>query len=361
MNPGPLTAPSPEFDRKWLGRPGGFDYKPGMRWLIPPLRDYSGRFSPLKTVVFFGLFVPAGFTAYWYATDALGARPLTEALHEIGDWTIRFIFLALAISPLSQLWQWPRLQLVRRMIGVMAFAYVAAHLTLYTTDEMFNLAKVAGEIVKRIYLTIGFTAWLGLAALAVTSTDGMVRQMGARNWQRLHQFVYVIGILAVTHYFMQSKLNEWQPTMMAGLLVWLLGYRGLRRLYGRSRKVGPVACRAVEPGRGLRHHLRRNHVFLAGFSRVAAAHHPGRILHHDRHPPGLGGARPGRGGDADRRGARVPGQSGQESPASPGRVTRSGRCLGLIVDLDQSTSTRCAIKRLADDKSAVIALDPVWP
>lgn len=213
-----------------------------MRWLIPPLRDYSGRFSPLKTVVFFGLFVPAGMTAYWYATDALGARPLTEALHEIGDWTIRFIFLALAISPLSQLWQWPRLQLVRRMIGVMAFAYVALHLTLYATDEMFNLAKVAGEILKRIYLTIGFTAWLGLAALAATSTDGMVRRLGAQKWQRLHQFVYVIGILAVTHYFMQSKLNEWQPTMMAGLLVWLLGYRGLRWLYGRSRKVGPVAC-----------------------------------------------------------------------------------------------------------------------
>ncbi len=213
-----------------------------MRWLIPPLRDYSGRFSALKTVVFIGLFVPAGFTAYWYATGALGARPLTEALHEIGDWTIRYIFLALAISPLSQLWQWPRLQLVRRMIGVTAFAYVALHLTLYTTDEMFNLAKVAGEIVKRIYLTIGFSAWLGLAALAVTSTDGMVRRMGAQKWQLLHRFVYVIGILAVTHYFMQSKLNEWQPTMMAGLLVWLLGYRGLRRLYGRSRKVGPVAC-----------------------------------------------------------------------------------------------------------------------
>ncbi len=225
-----------------MGRSLGLDYKAGVRWLIPPLRDYSGRFSALKTVVFIGLFVPAGMTAYWYATDALGARPLTAALHEIGDWTIRFIFLALAISPLSQLWQWPRLQLVRRMIGVTAFAYVALHLTLYTTDEMFNLVKVASEILKRIYLTIGFTAWLGLAALAATSTDGMVRWMGARNWQRLHRFVYVIGILAVTHYFMQSKLNEWQPTMMAGLLVWLLGYRVLRWRYGRSRKVGPVAA-----------------------------------------------------------------------------------------------------------------------
>ena len=209
-----------------------------MRLLIPPLRDYSGRFSPLKTTVFVGLFVPALFTLYYFVTGTLGARPLTEAIHEFGDWTIRFIFLALAVSPLSQLWYWPRLQLVRRMIGVMAFAYVACHLTLYTADEMFNLLKVASEILRRIYLTIGFAAWLGLAALAATSTDGMIRRMGARNWQRLHQFVYVIGLLAVTHYFMQSKLNEWQPTMMAGFLVWLLGYRLLRRLYGRNRKVG---------------------------------------------------------------------------------------------------------------------------
>jgi sulfoxide reductase heme-binding subunit YedZ len=213
-----------------------------VRWLIPPLRDYSGRFSALKSSVFIGLFVPAGFTFYYYVTGTLGARPLTEALHEQGDWTIRFIFLALAVSPLSQLWRWPRLQLVRRMIGVTAFAYAVAHLTLYTADEMFNLAKVASEIVLRLYLTIGFVAWLGLASLAATSTDGMIRRLGARNWQRLHQFVYVIGILAVTHYFLQSKLNEWQPTMMAGMLAWLLGYRVLRRLYGRSRKMSVVAC-----------------------------------------------------------------------------------------------------------------------
>jgi methionine sulfoxide reductase heme-binding subunit len=213
-----------------------------VRLLIPPLRDYSGRFSPLKTAVFIGLFVPASFTFYYFATGTLGARPLTEALHEMGDWTIRFIFLALAVSPLSQLWQWPRIQLVRRMIGVTAFAYAVAHLTLYTADEMFNLAKVASEIVLRFYLTIGFIAWLGLAALAATSTDGMIRRLGARKWQRLHRFIYVIGLLAVTHYFLQSKLNEWQPTMMAGLLFWLLGYRVLRWLYGRSRKVGPVAA-----------------------------------------------------------------------------------------------------------------------
>jgi sulfoxide reductase heme-binding subunit YedZ len=203
----------------------------GVRWLIQPLRDYSGRFSPLKTAVLIGLFVPAGFTAYWYAAGELGARPLTEALHEFGDWGIRFLFLAMAITPLSRLWRWPRLLLVRRMVGVMAFAYLAVHLTLYVSDEMFNLIRVASEIVRRFYLTIGFIAWVGLSALTATSTDGMVRFMGGRNWVRLHKTIYVIGILAVTHYFLQSKLNEWQPTMLAGFLFWLSAGRVIGEIY----------------------------------------------------------------------------------------------------------------------------------
>ena len=108
----------------------------------------------------------------------LEPRPFNEAIHQFGLWTIRLIFLALAVTPLRQILQWPRLILVRRMIGVAAFAYAITHLTLYTADQMFDLAKVASEIVHRIYLTIGFTAVLGLSALAATSTDGMIRRLG---------------------------------------------------------------------------------------------------------------------------------------------------------------------------------------
>src|SRR6202035_3514180 len=85
--------------------------------------------------------------------------------------------------------------------------------------------KVASEIVHRIYLTIGFTAVLGLAALAATSTDGMIRRLGPRNWQRLHRLVYLIAVLAVVHYCMQSKLDLWEPTIIAGIYGWLMGYR----------------------------------------------------------------------------------------------------------------------------------------
>lgn len=191
-----------------------------------------GRLSPLKLVVFAALFVPASWVAVAHGFDLLGPRPLDEAIHQIGLWTIRLIFLALAITPLRQILQWPRLILVRRMIGVAAFAYVLIHFILYAVDQDFDLAKVASEIVLRVYLTIGLTALLGLAALAATSTDGMIRRLGGRLWQRLHRLAYPIGVLAVIHYCFQSKLDLWEPTMMAGLFFWLLGYRLLARLAG---------------------------------------------------------------------------------------------------------------------------------
>src|SRR5438105_7455825 len=189
-----------------------------------PWNDYSGRLSPLKLAVFVALFGPALWVMASFPLGWLGARPTNEAIHQIGLWTIRLIFVALSITPLRAVLQWPRLILVRRMVGVAAFAYALFHLTLYTASEAFDLAKVASEIVLRIYLTIGFTAVLGLAALAATSTDRMVRRLG-RRWQRLHRLVYLIALLAVIHFWMQSKLEIWEPTIMVGIYAWLMGYR----------------------------------------------------------------------------------------------------------------------------------------
>lgn len=201
-----------------------------------PWKDYSGRTSPLKLAIFVALFAPALWTLLSFALGWLQPQPFTAAIREIGLWTIRLIFIALAITPLRSILNWPRLILVRRMIGVAAFAYAITHLGLYTADQMFDLAKVASEIVHRIYLTIGFSAVIGLAALAATSTDGMIRRLGPRNWQRLHRLVYLIALLAVVHYCMQSKLDLWEPTIMAGIYAWLMGYRLLaRRLAVRGR------------------------------------------------------------------------------------------------------------------------------
>ncbi len=219
--------------------------------MVLPWNDYSGRLSPLKLVVFVALFVPAGSVLFAYGFGLLGARPLNEAIHQIGLWTIRLIFLALAVTPLRQVLQWPRLILVRRMIGVAAFAYVLIHFLLYTASEMFDLAKVASEIVLRVYLTIGFAALLGLAALAATSTDGMIRRLGGKRWQLLHRSVYAIAVLAVIHYCFQSKLDQWEPTVMAGLLAWLLGYRLLFWLFDKRGRLALPWVGALSLAAGL--------------------------------------------------------------------------------------------------------------
>ena len=210
--------------------------------MVFPWQDRAGRLVPLKLAVFVALFVPAIVVAILLANGEYGtkpfkwalqetglwveygANPFKSALREIGLWGLRILFVSLAVTPLRRLLQWPRLLLVRRMIGVAAFAYLLTHLVLYAADESFNLAKVAQEIVLRFYLTIGFVALLGLLALAVTSTDAMVRRLG-RNWQRLHRLAYPIAILGVIHYFLQTRANISQPLVMAGLLLWLLGWR----------------------------------------------------------------------------------------------------------------------------------------
>ena len=251
-----------------------------------PWNDYSGRLSPLKLVVFVALFVPATWVMFAYAFGLLGARPLNEAIHQIGLWTIRLIFLALAATPLRQILQWPRLILVRRMIGVAAFVYVLIHFSLYTASQAFDLGKVATEIVLRIYLTIGFAALLGLAALAATSTDGMVRRLGGKRWQLLHRLVYVIGVLAVIHYCFQSKLDRWEPTIMAGLLFWLLGYRLLLWRFGVRGHLGLAWVAGLSLAAAPGDRARRSSLFRARLPRPADAGIGDQPIAGDRCSPG---------------------------------------------------------------------------
>ncbi len=192
-------------------------------WL--PWYDQAGRFSAFKLAVFLLLFAPMTMVAVRYFNGVLGARPINEAVLEIGTWTLRILLISLAIRPARAILHWPRLMQVRRLVGVTAFVYVAAHLSLYAADESFDLAKVASEIALRIYLTIGFVALLILAAMTGTSTDAMVRRLGGRRWRRLHQLVYAAALLGVIHFFMQTKANVDEPWVMAGLYGWLIAYR----------------------------------------------------------------------------------------------------------------------------------------
>ncbi|GJD93782.1 sulfite oxidase heme-binding subunit YedZ [Methylobacterium iners] len=193
-----------------------------------PWRDRAGRFSALKLATFVLALAPGLWLAGAYALDALGAKPITALTHGTGDWAIRFLLLSLAVTPLRRIGNWPRLILVRRMLGLTVLAYALAHLALYVVDQNFILSKVVSEIALRIYLTIGFVALLGLVVLGLTSTDAAIRRMGPA-WNRLHMLVYGIAVLGMIHYFLQTKIDVSMPVFWTGLLLLLLGWRAMQR------------------------------------------------------------------------------------------------------------------------------------
>src|SRR6185436_13795356 len=164
--------------------------RPKAPWQV--WRDSAGRTSPLRIAALMFLCVPVAVAIYDFNTEGFGARPLNDVIHRTGYWALIFLLLSLAVTPLRRIARFGNLIDVRRMIGVGAFFYIAAHLTLYIADQSYDLRKLASEIVLRLYLTIGFIALLGLAVLAATSTDAMVKRLGGMNWRRLHQIIYVI-------------------------------------------------------------------------------------------------------------------------------------------------------------------------
>ncbi len=214
------------------------------RKLLSPWTDRTGRFSFLKTGTFILVCIPAILVAIALWRNELGPLPYKEALHRIGDWTVRFLVATLALTPLQRILMWPRLALIRRMLGVTAFTYALTHFALYVVNEKFDLVFVATEIVKRIYLTIGFTALIGLSLLAATSTDSALRKLG-RNWKRLHMIVYAIAVLALLHYFMQSKIDVSQATLWSGFFLLLMIYRAAVKLRFALTPLTLAACAVV--------------------------------------------------------------------------------------------------------------------
>jgi len=195
-----------------------------------PWNDRAGILSALKLIVFLGVLAPGAWIALQAATGTLGSKPITAAIHQSGDWAVRLLLLSLLGTPLRFIADWPKLILVRRMIGVAAAGYAVLHLLFYVVEQAFDLQKVASEIILRFYLTIGFVGVLGLVALAATSTDGMIRRLGGSAWNRLHLLSYPIAFIAIWHFFLQTRLDVSQPVLMLGFFVWLMGFRLMRRL-----------------------------------------------------------------------------------------------------------------------------------
>ena len=209
---------------------------------MPFLREKSGRWSPEKIIAFVGACVPALWLAWRAWNGELNpARPVNEAIHSIGNYTIWLIVLSLGVTPARRLFMAPKLINMRRTLGVAAFCYAVLHLTLYFIQEKFDLLKIVSEIALRIYLTIGFVAFLGLIALAATSTDGMIKRLGGARWNQLHKIVYAIGILGIIHFLMQTKVDITESVMVAGFLFWLLGYRLMHRAIGEVTLVWQIA------------------------------------------------------------------------------------------------------------------------
>lgn len=209
-----------------------------------PWNDRAGRFSIFKASVLVLVSLPMLWLLYRTIFLGLGARPITEAIHRVGDWTVYLLLITLAVTPARRLFDLPKLILVRRILGLSALAYILAHFLLYILDADFNLLFVAKEIALRFYLTIGFVALVGLIVLGVTSTDGMIRKLGAPRWNRLHKLVYYITPLAILHYYIQSKADVSQPVIMSGFYFWLIGYRIMAR-YGYKDGLLPLLVLSV--------------------------------------------------------------------------------------------------------------------
>jgi methionine sulfoxide reductase heme-binding subunit len=203
---------------------------PRLLWRIHwPWNDRAGRLSALKLATFIAILVPAIWLAMQAAFGTLGSKPVTEAIHQSGDWAVRILLVSLIITPLRFIASWPGLIAVRRMLGVAVLGYASLHLALYVVEQAYDLQKVVSEIISRIYLTIGFAALMGLIALGITSTDAMIRRLGAAAWNRLHSLIYALAVLALIHFFLQSKVDVTQPVLMAGFFFWLMGFRLIRR------------------------------------------------------------------------------------------------------------------------------------
>jgi sulfoxide reductase heme-binding subunit YedZ len=152
----------------------------------------------------------------------LGANPIEETTHRTGDWALRFLLITLAVTPLRRWFGWGRLHRLRRMFGLYAFFYALLHfLTYLVLDQFFDWGEIIKDIIKRPYITMGFSAFVMLIPLAATSTNGMMRRLG-RRWGQLHQLVYVIAVAGVLHYLWLVKADTRQPLIYAFVLLFLL-------------------------------------------------------------------------------------------------------------------------------------------
>jgi sulfoxide reductase heme-binding subunit YedZ len=197
-------------------------------------------FSPwTKRVLFLVCLIPAGLLVWRGFEGRLTANPVEYIEHTTGDWVIRFLLITLCVTPLRKIFNQPLLTRFRRMLGLFAFFYVCAHLSMYLIfDQMFDPAAIWADVLKRPYITVGTAGLLMMVPLAITSTAAMVRRMGPKRWQWLHRLVYFSTLAGIIHYYWLVKSDVREPFMYFGILTVLMLFR-VRMWLAKDQKSKP--------------------------------------------------------------------------------------------------------------------------
>jgi methionine sulfoxide reductase heme-binding subunit len=210
-----------------------------------------------KVVVFLACLIPLG-ELLWRAFHSglagfpdnmdFGANPIEFITHATGDWTLRFLVITLAITPLRKISRLPQLIRFRRMLGLFAFFYGCLHFgTWIGLDKFFAWSEMWKDVQKRRFITMGFAAFVLMIPLAVTSTAGMIRRLGGKRWQMLHRAIYGSAVLGVIHYYWLVKSDVRKPMLYAVIVGVLLAYRLGTWLYGRGQRVAAGGGVRPEP------------------------------------------------------------------------------------------------------------------
>jgi len=201
------------------------------------------QFKFIKVALFALALLPAARLLLFGFTDRLGANPIEFITRSSGDWTLYFLCITLAVTPLRRFTNWNWLIKLRRMLGLFAFFYASLHFTTFLWfDHFFDVAEMLKDVVKRPFITVGFIAFILLIPLALTSTNGMIRRLGGKRWQWLHRSLYAIAMLGILHFWWMraGKHNFEKPILFGSLVAALL----LVRVYFAWRNRGDGAARS---------------------------------------------------------------------------------------------------------------------
>ena len=205
-----------------------------------------------KPLVFLLCLLPFGWLVFGAFTEGLGANPAEHLIRSTGDWTLRFLCIVLAMTPLRVSFKLTALARYRRMLGLFAYFYVAVHLLSYAWFDMgFEVAEIAKDIAKRPFILVGFAAFVLLTPLAATSFNRAIKALGAKRWQRLHKLVYLIAGLGLLHFFwMRAGKNDFAEVFVyAGIVAALMAWRVWH--FFRQKKViaRPATASRAQPSR----------------------------------------------------------------------------------------------------------------